>query len=271
MSWKSGAKSFLLDLAYKGEVAFSRMQGIAFDRPPRNGEYALIRQLRGHIRLAFDVGANAGDWTAEVLSQTGGKCEVACVEADAKNAEFVRKRFATAGNVHIFNVAASDSEGTAFFQSGVGELSGVGHLASAAGSGTVEVVTTTLEKLAEKYPGRELDLVKVDIEGAEMSMLAGAKSLFAGKRIGVMQLEYNATWLAFGTQMRDLFAFAREHGYEVLNETPFGFMRVPRYGIGLEDYRLRNLLLVRPDRVASLDPFGPCGRAKVEAGRVDAL
>ena len=61
-------KGLLLDLAYKGVVAFSRLQGIASDCPKRNGEYALILAFKKELRRAFDIGANAGDWTAEVLA-----------------------------------------------------------------------------------------------------------------------------------------------------------------------------------------------------------
>jgi FkbM family methyltransferase len=267
MSLKSRTKNLLLDLAYKGEVAFSRLQGIAYDHPARNGEFALIRQLRSDLKLAFDVGCNVGDWTAEVRAQTNGSCAVVCIEADAANASHLKRRFAGAAGVDIHHVAASDSAGTAFFRVGDGDNSGVGHLAGAPGDGIVEVATTTLDLLALDYPGRDIDLLKADIEGAEMALLRGGAGLFRDKRVAVMVLEYNVTWHEFGTSLRQLFEFSGDHGYTVLCATPFGFARMPRYGIGLEDFRLRNLVLVRPDRLAALDPFGPCGRARVEAGR----
>lgn len=265
----SKAKELMLDLAYKGEVACSRLQGIAFDRPARNGEYALIRKVRQDLRLAFDIGGNAGDWTAEVLANTGGRCTVACLEADARNADFIRRRFAGNDAVRIYNVAVSHAEGTGFFRPGGGELSGVGHLVDSAVEGATPIAMTTLDAVARDFPSMEIDLVKADIEGAELAMLKGAETTFRQRRVGIMQLEYNATWLEFGACMRQLFEFSVDHGYSVLIATPIGFARMPRYGIGLEDFRMRNLLLVRDDRLHALGPFGPCGRARVEAIRAD--
>jgi hypothetical protein len=133
------------------------------------------------------------------------------------------------------------------------------------GDEAVEVETITLDEIAEEYAEADINFVKVDIEGAEMALLRGARGLFERRRIGVMQLEYNATWLAFGARLGDLFAFAEGNGYEVMIATPLGPARAPAYGIGLEDFRLRNVILARPDFVELIEPFGPAGRARVEA------
>jgi FkbM family methyltransferase len=258
-------KGLLLDLAYKGEVAFSRLQGIAYDCPKRNGEYALIRAFKKELRRAFDIGANAGDWTAEVLAQTGGAASVLCVEADASNAAFISERFRDHPNVQVRHAAASRGSGTASFQIGKGERSGAGRLVETAENGTVEVSTVTLDSLAGRYPNEDIDLVKADIEGAEIDMLKGAGQSLRSQRFGAIQLEYNSTWIPLGRRMSELFDIAGDYGYSVLLATPIGFVQIPRYAIGLEDYRMRNFVLARKDRAPLLKSFGPCGRARIEA------
>jgi len=133
-------------------------------------------------------------------------------------------------------------------------------------TGTAEEISTlTLQTVAEDFDGEDLDLVKADIEGSEMAMLEGAAPLFSKRKIGSLQVEYNNTWLRSGRRLKELFDFANDHGYTVLTATPLGLTTYPRYASGLEDYRLRNIVLAREDHREILCPIGPAGRARVES------
>ena len=61
--------SKLLDFAYVGQTFFSRLQGIEYDNPRRNGEYRLIRRLRKVLNFVVDAGANLGNWSARVRTE----------------------------------------------------------------------------------------------------------------------------------------------------------------------------------------------------------
>lgn len=194
-------KANLLNLAYKGEVSFSRLQGIEFDRQSRNGEFRLVHALRHCIKIAIDIGANIGDWTECVLRETGGSASVTCVEPDPDNAEYLRARFRTRQNVTVREGAIGASEGMAAFERVGGKHSGAGHLAagiSTGNSNTIQVPVVTLTSLYAEFHLSSIDLVKCDIEGFEMEALAGAKALFERQAIGTMQVEYNSTWLRSG-------------------------------------------------------------------------
>jgi hypothetical protein len=104
-----------------------------------------------------------------------------------------------------------------------------------------------------------------------MAVLAGADRLFRRSRIGVMQVEYNGTWYRAGRSLRELFAFAKDHRYWFLLATPLGLAHLPSYGLGLEDYRMRNIVLAREDRVPLRPAFGPAGRARVEHIRASGI
>jgi FkbM family methyltransferase len=275
-------RKLIAELAYKGEVLCARLQGIAYDRPEKNGEYLVVRRLSGSIRHAIDIGANIGDWTAEVRRATGNGASVVCVEADAGNAAALRARFDGQTGVRVIEAAATDRPGTVTFVKGEGAGSGVGYVdreTERAGSlavrspldARVRVRALTLEAIVAELGDPEIDLVKCDVEGEEMAVLAGADRLFARSRIGIMQVEYNATWQRAGRSLRELFAFADGHGYRLLRATPLGCVHLPTYGQGLEDYRLSNVLLARNDRLPALAPFGPTGRARVEHVRSHRL
>src|ERR1017187_9167932 len=127
-------KANLLNLAYKGELFFSRLQGIEFNQLSRNGEFRLVHALRHRIKIAVDIGANIGDWTDCVLRETAGSAIVACVEPDPDNAEYLRARFSTRRTVTVREVAIGASEGMAAFERVGGKYSGAGHLAAGIGT-----------------------------------------------------------------------------------------------------------------------------------------
>ena len=263
-------KSKLLDLAYYGEVFFSRVQGIASGNPSRNGEYRLIRSLHSIVKFAVDGGANRGDWTSRLLAETKGTPQVACVEPDPRNVELIRLCFQGQANVTVHQAALSDSTGSASFVAGENGGCGNGHLVNSPGDSSFEVATLTLDELSHKHDDVAFDLVKLDVEGAEMSALLGAEKLFRSAVIGTIQIEYNSTWLLAGRRLKDLFEFAADHRYTLLAATPLGFAQYPCYGEGLEDYRMRNFVLARPDHLPLLKPIEASGRAKVEAVRAKA-
>jgi FkbM family methyltransferase len=261
-------RRLLSELAYRGEVLCSRLQGIAYQQPERNGEHLLVRRLAPGIRHAIDIGANVGDWTAAVLRATHDRAGVTCLEPDPRNAVILRSRFDGQTGVRVLEAAVSDRTGEVTFVPGEGAGNGLGFLSRESKS-AMAVRTIPLEAVVADLGDPEIDLVKCDVEGEEMAILAGASQLFRRSRIGVMQVEYNGTWLRAGRSMRELFAFAGDHRYRLLLATPLGFAHLPSYGLGLEDYRMRNIVLAREDRVSWLAAFGPAGRARVEHARAD--
>src|SRR5262249_1092662 len=159
-------RSKLLDLAYYGEVFFSRIQGIAFSNPKRNGEYRLIRSLQSQVKFAVDGGANRGDWANRLITETNGKAQLACVEPDPQNLALLRRRFLGQPGITVHHAAISDSVGSSAFLAGEDEGCGSGHLVNSSDEGTIEVTTLTLDALSDRHNDVAFDLVKLDVEGA---------------------------------------------------------------------------------------------------------
>lgn len=141
-----------------------------------NGTYEReqTRLFQQHIRpgaTVLDVGAHVGYYTvlAAVLAAESGR--VHAFEPNPRNADFLRRhvRINALANVRVEQAGVSDRAGTARFGFGTG--SGTGHLAE---GGAIEVRTIRLDDHCAEH-GLAPTAVKIDVEGAEVSVLAGAR------------------------------------------------------------------------------------------------
>src|SRR5690606_9311806 len=86
-------------------------------------------------------------------------------------------------NVTIYNIGLSNSEGTiAFFTGGIKGLM-VGSLIQQRGGGTCLQIQT--KKLSDYIENKTIDLIKIDIEGAEVQVLhdlVSKNKISAGKK-----------------------------------------------------------------------------------------
>ena len=172
-----------------------------------------LRRLAGPGSVVFDVGAHAGFVTlcaAQIVEGTG---RVVAFEPLPANLENLRRHVELngLGNVDVLPVALASVSGTARFD--VGNDLSTGHLAQ---DGTVEVETASLDALLASGDVPPPDVVKVDVEGAEADVLAGADQLLGGRQPA----------LILATHGLDRHAACLEvlagHGYrvQVIRETP---------------------------------------------------
>ncbi len=121
------------------------------------------------------------------------------------------------GNLTIVNAAVTDSPGVARYDatSLSPALSVGGHGVESSRLGSVEAVT-----LDAFYEDRSSpDLIKIDVEGAEMRVLQGAQAIVSTQR-PTMFVEIHANRIGmFGSSADDVVAFLRDHGYSLLRMT----------------------------------------------------
>lgn len=140
-------------------------------------------------QTVVDIGGCYGEYSLFASRLVGPTGRVIMVEPDAYNLKKAREMFAMNGspaNIQVFHGALSHADGTATFRTGRGPESALEPAGkrpageNAEGemdAGLVEVEVITLATLAKRFTLDRLDIVKMDVEGAELDVVRGAGQL----------------------------------------------------------------------------------------------
>jgi FkbM family methyltransferase len=148
------------------------------------GSYEFVKQraIAASLRsgdVFFDIGANVGFYALLGSRYVGPAGKVCAFEPVPKNLAQLNRHLQlnSCANVTVFDVAVSDRQGLAQFDSSLGPSEG--HLAP---NGGLSVRIVTLDVLVETGDVPFPDVVKLDVEGAEAQVLRGAEKLLGRKR-----------------------------------------------------------------------------------------
>lgn len=165
--------------------------------------------LRGYLRegmVVIDVGANVGDLTSVAADCVGPSGRVLALEASPENACRLRERFAGTGHVDVRHAAASDQCGSLVLHldaSNSKRHSLYASVVSVPGESLV-VPAITLDDVRHEIG--HVDLVKIDAQGAEARIVAGARRLIDRDHPVVLFELWPAGMIAAGTPPAALFA-----------------------------------------------------------------
>jgi FkbM family methyltransferase len=162
----------------------------------------------------YDVGANAGFFSilaSELVGQTG---RVIAFEPHPKTVKQLNAQIAinNAKNIDIVRSAVCNKIGYAEFSD---DTTSVGASLGESSARTITVKTTTLDQEAERRPPPSL--IKIDVEGAEIDVICGARRLISNKKpVLLVELHSYDIAIKYGSIMADF-------GYSTfdLNGKPF--------------------------------------------------
>lgn len=232
----------------------------------KNGERALQRVVAGLCdadSVFVDVGANHGDWS-EALIQDGYTGHLVAVDPLRRNLEIVRKKLSDLNfsNFELCECALSDkNEKLQFFVNQDPELSGHDSLFDMRSIGyeesvdRIEVQSKTLEKLVDELDIKKINFLKIDVEGNELSVLRGAKSLLSQGAIDFIQFEFGHASRAGRIYLHDVVNFIREFEYELFVIKPSGVMPLDFSPFTENRYSFINFLLAKNDVANKLDDY----------------
>lgn len=168
----------------------------------------------------FDVGANIGLMAVPVLRNCK-ECTVVSFEPSPSTLPYLMKTAAASDfkdRWQVIGKAAGDKSGElTFFVSpeGLGAYDSLANTARVSGTSEVIVPVTTIDAEWESMGRPAVSIIKIDVEGAEMSALRGACSCIGQER-PILLVEWNASnFKAFGNSSEDLLTYAESNGYRL--------------------------------------------------------
>jgi FkbM family methyltransferase len=183
-------------------------------------------QVRDSLRMlvrpgatVLDLGANIGYFSVLLSSWVGQQGRVLAFEPQPVMQRELRRNLMRNGisNVSVFGIALGEYEGTAEFCltdpgfEAMGSLRENGRFRVAARS---VVPVRQLDTVLAESGINTVEVIKMDTEGAELSILKGATRLLSGPKAPAIVLEAKAAnAAAFGYSLRDLRTFLESFGY----------------------------------------------------------
>lgn len=152
-------------------------------------ERALLRRLISPGMTVFDIGANIGIYTTFLARLVGASGRVVAFEPEQRNVDRLRTAVRTYEQVEVVHAAVSDRSGILNLY--VADDLNVDHRTYAPGEHRrkcVQVQAVALDDFVADYC--PIDVVKMDIQGAELAALRGALQLLSSDSPPVLLLEY---------------------------------------------------------------------------------
>jgi FkbM family methyltransferase len=220
-----------------------------------NGELWLLKNVMPSLRTVFDVGAFRGEWSAEAL-RLNSHIRLHSFEPSQRSFAELKRNVAGEGvTCNNFGLGSRDSRATlyGFEQLGEGDSlylrKGLENIKGYTPQNTrEEVAIRTLDGYCKEKGIAKIDLIKIDVEGHELAVLQGAKSLFARQAIEMVQFEYGGCYVDSRTLLRDIYEFLEGTNYTFFLLYPRRLSAVAHYDQRLENFQYKNFLIAN-DRV----------------------
>lgn len=186
-----------------------------------------------------DIGANIGSYT--VLA--GGAVGARCMSIEPIPATFGHlldniNLNGIAGRVIALNVGLGNERGVLRFTAGLDTVNHV-RAATETNAGTIDV---KVEKLDDLLVDFEPAIIKIDVEGYETNVIAGAHKVLSRPSLLAVIMELNGSGQRYGFDESRLHRKMREYGFETFSYAPFERKLVP---LGGKNAHSGNTLYVR--------------------------
>lgn len=232
----------------------------------KNGEKKLLQLIASSSdanSVFMDVGANVGDWSAALIG-VGYAGRLVAVDPLSINLSKVREKLTALNysNFELCECALSDKAGKLKFfinkdptLSGHDSLFDMQTIGYKEGVDCIDVQSNTLDELAKQLNISKIDFLKIDVEGNELSVLKGAKSLLSEEAIDFIQIEFGHASRAAHIYLHDIVHFVNEYDYTIFVIKPTGFLPLDFSPFTENRYSYINFLLARSGVLSKLDGY----------------
>lgn len=201
-----------------------------------SGEHNVLQQLHGVVgekAVIFDVGANIGDY-AQACLDLFPKGKIHCFEPSKTAFKVLSERLKQEKRVQLVNLGLSDKSTIINLYSNV-KGSGFGSVYPRDMKHTgikfnqKEIAKlTTLDLYCSRNRIGHIDLLKLDVEGHELPVLAGATKMLRSKKIKMIQFEFGGCDLDSRTFFRDFYNLLSPN-YDLFRIVQDGLVSIKQY------------------------------------------
>lgn len=230
---KNRIKKSLIRLAAILEVRAQLYQGKGWGSSTVEYEVeAAARLLGDNPRLCIDVGGNVGSYTKALLLKF--ETQIIMFEPNQKNHQLLLEMFFENKSVKLENLALSDKNGVATLHADL-DGSGLASLTKRRLSHhgipfdfSEQVKTVRFEDYwRDKLGSPEIGLLKLDIEGHELTALHGLGN--AINHVEIIQFEFGGCNIDTRTYFQDFWYFFLQHSFEIFRLGPLGLQKIESY------------------------------------------
>lgn len=184
-----------------------------------------------HIKkgdIVFDVGANVGELTLlfSRFADIDGH-----VHAFEPTPETFKKlsaivRNANKANVTLNNLAVSERSGNITFNMYEEQIAAFNSMAirplekygiNVPAPTIIQIPAISIDEYCAEKSIIKIDLLKIDVEGAELNVLKGAEKMFSEKKLKCCVFEFGQTIFDMGNTVQQFRDFFKKHDYSVEN------------------------------------------------------
>jgi FkbM family methyltransferase len=248
---KAAVPNILIPSLERGEKFLRTLQSKGLDTPLYDQVESASIVLPSEKGIVFDVGANQGAWTAALLRAYGNQIEqVHCFEPAPINIKKLESLNHSRITIHPFAVGCEEGRRDFFSDfpgSGIASFFNRNSPNSPKAVHVDRVKVRTLDNVIGELGVPRVDLVKMDIEGAEFEALKGAHNSISNGMIRAFTFEFGGVNISGRLFFSDYYNYiVEELGFQIFRMAAGGGLyQIRRYHEALECFVTTNYLATR--------------------------
>lgn len=247
---KTQLRKFLYKIA-ENKIIYRLAQRIAYDHRGENncdivtnGENDILKKYLPNCKIVFDVGANVGEWSETVL-KINQEVDLHSFEPSQKTFQRLKEKI-NQKNVVLNNIGLGSKKEKKIFYIYSDESTANSLYKRDLNSSlrNEDVLIDTLDNYCLEKNIKQIDFLKIDVEGNEFDVLKGAQNMLKENKIKIVQLEYGGTYIDARVWLKDVWEYFDGFNYFWYKIMPNKLELIEKYDHSLDDFQYVNYLLI---------------------------